>query len=246
MLFSGKRVQDLKLSIHVCRTMSFQPLERYQRGRNNIIDEEHVVETMGYQLVYTGNYDGCLFITAGCFSDILFHESAQEYLHDLYLSCDTYNEMKEGADIVLDLYTGRGNGWHIDFNPHNNWNQQFHFMKEGARAYIDNGFLYIDDTGEFGPYSIPTCMIDNLMRSIHTPRRVQVTWNNESKTNEIVEAVEEEEEEEEEEEDEGAEGAEEEEGAADEEGEEGSADEEGAEGSVDEEGEEGAEGDNII
>ena len=48
--------------------MSFPPIspvhKHYQS--NNIIesDEEHVVEMNESQIVYTGNYNGCLFITA--------------------------------------------------------------------------------------------------------------------------------------------------------------------------------------
>jgi hypothetical protein len=164
---------------------------------NNIVDsdEEHIIETQQQRqqgvfnkAVYFGNYESCLFITANIYTEeyIHFHESAQEYLHDLFLSREKYNEMKGSKNIILDLCRGRGDGWYIDFNPHNNMNQQHHFMKEGARAYINNNFLYINDTGEFGPYSIPIHIIDNLISGNHTFCRSRIIWNEEKKINEII------------------------------------------------------------
>ena len=96
-------------------------------------------------------------------------------------------------DIVLDLGGGKGGAaWYIEIGE-----ATFRtYMKDHARAYIHNGFFYIDDTGEYGPYSIPIQMIDNLVNGMYTCPQLKITWNDETKTNEIeeVEEVEEEEE----------------------------------------------------
>jgi hypothetical protein len=189
--------------------MSFPPIQPVNKfNQTSNIDpswssgsyEYHEAQIRGYELVYTGNYEGQLNISvapgeAGEY--ILVRELANEYLHHFYLSIDLYNRMKVDTDIILDLGGGNGEGalshsieeggWYIDW-PANTYAT---YMKEHARAYIYNGFLYIDDTGEYGPHSIPIKMIDNLVNGIYECPRLRITWNDETKTNEVEEIEEE-------------------------------------------------------
>ena len=171
--------------------MSFLPIQPVNKcyHTNNIddTDDEHIVEMKGNRLIYTGNYEGCLYISVAPVASvdyIIFHEPAKEYLHDFYVATDTYNKMKANNDIVLDLGGGKGGAaWYIEIGE-----ATFRtYMKDNARAYIHNGFFYIDDTGEYGPYSIPIQMIDNLVNGMYTCPQLKITWNDETKTNEIEE-----------------------------------------------------------
>jgi hypothetical protein len=183
--------------------MSFppiQPVNKFNQTSNieaiGVDGEYHEAEIRGYELVYTGNYERDLYISvapgeAGEY--IVVRELANEYLHNFYLSIDLYNRMKVDTDIILDLGGGNGEGalggslgeggWYIDWSA----GTQATYMEKHGRAYIYNGFLYIDDTGEYGPHSIPIQMIDNLVNGIYECPRLRITWNDETKTNEVEE-----------------------------------------------------------
>jgi len=190
-------IEPVNKCYHTTNHMSFPPTEPVGGccHTNNIEDSDdgHIAEMKDNMLIYTGNYERCLFISVAPVASIdyiIFHESANEYLHNFYLANDTYNIMKSNNNIILDL-GGEGGGsledggiaWYIELE-HSSYTT---YMKKHARAYIHNGFFYIDDTGEYGPYSIPIQMIDNLINGIYTCPRLKITWNDETNTNEIEE-----------------------------------------------------------
>jgi len=72
--------------------------------------------------------------------------------------------MKENPNAVenilrIDKYY-EGDGWFIHTDCHNC------YRKNGARVYIrmrkEGMELYINDTGEYGPYRIPTRLLDEM------------------------------------------------------------------------------------
>jgi hypothetical protein len=84
---------------------------------------------------------------------------------------DEYKKIYD--DLYKKFYNDYCDGWSMPTD--NYWGNYMKRCK--AKFFIQDGFVWIDDTGEYGPYVIPTALLDDLIDNNITGPYSEVIWN---------------------------------------------------------------------